>query len=207
VKSFLKTYGDCLGLDSRLLVDEYKRRYERPDHETHTIATLHRERERAARGPLVPPWLLTAAVLAAIVAALIAVGVLSNGSSNPGHPSSSLSSSHVHHHGTVTTHTVTIPKATTPQFATLQLVPTNTVYVCVVDAAGHMVIPGVIYSAGQTIPRARSSSLLVTVGNNSVTVLANGKRFALAPSANAIGFEVRPGGARLLHPGTGPNCG
>src|ERR1700743_173567 len=30
VKSFLRTYGDFLGLDSRLLVDEYKRRYERP---------------------------------------------------------------------------------------------------------------------------------------------------------------------------------
>src|ERR1700749_3827214 len=30
VKSFVKTYGDFLGLDSRLLVDEFKRRYERP---------------------------------------------------------------------------------------------------------------------------------------------------------------------------------
>ena len=30
VKSFLRTYGDFLGVDTRLLVDEYKRRYERP---------------------------------------------------------------------------------------------------------------------------------------------------------------------------------
>ena len=39
-----------------MLIDEYKRRYERPaDHDTHPIATMHRERERDARGPLMPP--------------------------------------------------------------------------------------------------------------------------------------------------------
>ncbi len=55
VKSFLRTYGDYLGLDSRLLIDDYKRRYERPsDNELRPIASLHRERERAARGPLLP---------------------------------------------------------------------------------------------------------------------------------------------------------
>jgi cytoskeletal protein RodZ len=45
VKSFLRTYGDFLGLDSRLLVDEFKRRYERPDdHEVRPISTIGRER-------------------------------------------------------------------------------------------------------------------------------------------------------------------
>src|SRR5439155_1452278 len=56
VKSFLRTYGDFLGVDSRLLVDEYKRRYERPsDHELRPMSTVSRERARAARGPLLPP--------------------------------------------------------------------------------------------------------------------------------------------------------
>src|SRR5579862_4504826 len=59
VKSFLKTYGDYLGLDSRLLLDEFKRRYENlSDHELRPMATLSRERERTARGPrrpLLPP--------------------------------------------------------------------------------------------------------------------------------------------------------
>ena len=51
VKSFLRTYGDFLGLDSRALVDEYKRQYERPsDNEMRPISSLSRERERAARG-------------------------------------------------------------------------------------------------------------------------------------------------------------
>src|SRR6202789_2021938 len=50
VKSFVRTYGDFLGLDSRLLVDEFKRRYERPmEYEgraTTASATTARERER-----------------------------------------------------------------------------------------------------------------------------------------------------------------
>src|ERR1700760_621360 len=52
VKSFLRTYGDFLGVDSRMLVDEYKRRYERPaDSDLRPIAPLGRERERRRRRP------------------------------------------------------------------------------------------------------------------------------------------------------------
>jgi hypothetical protein len=210
VKSFLRAYADCLGLDSRLLIDEYKRRFERPDQDTHTIATMRHEREKAARGPLVPPWLLTAAVLAVIVGALFAVGKLGNNSTNSNHQTSSLSSSntrHHHHHGTSRSGTVTSPTPPPPRFATLKLAPTGSVYVCVVGAAGNALIPGVIYSAGQVIPKARSARLLVTLGNNSVTIKANGKPYAVAPSATAISFEVRPSGVRRLATGTGPNCG
>ncbi len=52
VKSFLRTYGDFLGVDSRRLVDEYKRRYERPaDQDVRPISSLGRERERRAPPP------------------------------------------------------------------------------------------------------------------------------------------------------------
>src|ERR1700744_1544076 len=51
VRSFLKTYGDYLGLDSRLLVDEFKRRYERPDQEARAMSSLSaRDRERGRDG-------------------------------------------------------------------------------------------------------------------------------------------------------------
>src|SRR5438270_8732695 len=83
VKSFLRTYGDYLGLDSRLLIDDYKRRYERPsDNELRPIATLHRERERAARGPLLPPWAIVAGILLAVVAALYLLGSLGGSGSH-----------------------------------------------------------------------------------------------------------------------------
>ena len=51
VKSFLRTYADYLGLDSRQIIDDYKRRYERPsDNELRPITPLGRERERLPQG-------------------------------------------------------------------------------------------------------------------------------------------------------------
>src|ERR1700694_3061691 len=63
-KSFLRTYGDFLGVDSRLLVDEFRRRYEVPtEHDVRPLSALTRERQRVARGPLVPPWAIVGVVL------------------------------------------------------------------------------------------------------------------------------------------------
>src|ERR1700749_4165338 len=46
-KSFLRTYSDYLGLDSRMLLDEFKRRYERPsEHETRPGRVAARDRPR-----------------------------------------------------------------------------------------------------------------------------------------------------------------
>src|SRR5438270_6433106 len=88
VKSFLRTYGDYLGLDSRLLVDDFKRRYERPsDHELPPVAALGREREKQARGPLLPPWAIIGAVLAVVVIALYVLG--SGNKSKPPPPAGS----------------------------------------------------------------------------------------------------------------------
>src|ERR1700759_1136631 len=60
VKSFLRTYGDYLGLDTRQLLDDFRRRYERPsDHELRRIAPLGRDRARQPRRRRgVPPWLV-----------------------------------------------------------------------------------------------------------------------------------------------------
>src|SRR4051794_26438651 len=57
IRSFLRTYGDYLGLDARMLTDEFKHRYERPSaHDMHSISSLARERERRTRRARVPPW-------------------------------------------------------------------------------------------------------------------------------------------------------
>ena len=61
VKSFLRTYGEYLGLDTRELVDDFRRQYERPsDQEMRPIAPPGRERERNSRGRVLPPWLTSA---------------------------------------------------------------------------------------------------------------------------------------------------
>src|SRR3984893_12106167 len=78
-RSFLRTYGDYLGLDSRMLIEELKEQYERPsDEAAPPIAPRGRERNRAPRGPLVPPWALIGVVLLAIVGVLIFLGTRVN---------------------------------------------------------------------------------------------------------------------------------
>src|SRR3954451_2267174 len=60
VKSFLKTYGDHLGLDSRLLVEEWRRRHERVTEADLPPIAVRAGRGGAGRGGRMPrepgPW-------------------------------------------------------------------------------------------------------------------------------------------------------
>ncbi len=208
VKSFLKTYGDFLGLDSRMLIDDFKRRYERPsDGELRPIAALSRERERAARGPLLPPWAIIAGALIVVVAALFVVGSLT-GSSKPGtpvtgRPPPAARARRTYPHRAPGRRR---PPAAAVSTVKLELVPISTVYVCLTDGRGHKLIPGVTYSAGQTIPPERSSKLLLTLGNNGVQMKVNGRPVAVRASASAIGLELTAAGSHPLPAARQPTC-
>jgi cytoskeleton protein RodZ len=214
VKSFLRTYADYLGLDSRQLIDEYKRRYERPtDHELRQIAPLGRERDRQGRGPrpprpprgpLIPSWALVGAVLVAIVVALYFLGIHKGGT-----PTASTSTQ------TQTQTTSTTPK--TPRHrpphrsraastVRLQLVPTGAVYVCLVDGHGKRLIPGEIFNVGQTIPTKTSSKLLLTLGNASVKMKVNGLPVTVPSTGSPVGFDLTPASHTMLSTGKQPQC-
>jgi cytoskeleton protein RodZ len=203
VKSFLRTYGEFLDLDTRQLVDDYKRRYERPtDHELRPIAPPGRE--RAPRGPLIPPWAVIAAVLVVVVVALYFVGTSTN-------KNKSTQSSHVvtsvNHHRTRPRRrppkTQAAPKPTTVK---LQLVATGALYVCLVDGTGKKLIPGTVYAAGQRIPTETGPKLLLTLGNASVRMKVNGHAVSVTPSANAIRFLIGPTGQRHIALSAQPTC-
>ncbi len=206
VKSFLRTYGDFLGLDTRQLLDDFKRQYEAPsDHELRPIAPLgrDRDRDRGPRGPRVPPWLAVAVVLIAVVAALYFVG------RNPGSKNNTTPSTHAttggHHHPRAAGlgHRRTPRK---PARVKLQLVPTGQVYVCLVDGTGKRLIPGLIYAPGQTIPVKTAAKLLLTLGNNAVQLKVDGVRVPVSASAGAIGYEFSPGSHRTLPAAQQPRC-
>jgi hypothetical protein len=203
IKSFLRTYADYLGLDSRLLVDEFKRRYERPgEYEPRSVAALHRERERAARGPLVPNWLVIAIVLVAVVVALGIVGSMGKNKPTPAttatHPLVTRKPpAHPKHHRV---------RPVVRTRVTLELVPTAQVYVCLVDGTGKKLIPGQIFNVGQTIPTESADKLLLTLGNNGVTMKVNGKPVTVPASASSIGYRLTPTGMTPLPPSKQPTC-
>src|ERR671926_750501 len=58
VKSFLRTYAEYLGLDARMLVEEYRRRYERPTmHELSPLGGLGAQRRNRRPPALLGPGL------------------------------------------------------------------------------------------------------------------------------------------------------
>ena len=204
-KSFLRTYGDFLGLDSRSLIEEYKRRYEGPtDHDVVPATSLRRERERRQRRSRLPSWAPIGAVVVVVLVLLFVVGIASQ-------PGSSTTSGHttVGRHTTPATPSQTTTKAATPPTptpATLALVPTGTVYVCLVNGAGKKLINEQTFAAGQTIPTARGHKLLLTLGNASVTMKANGTPYTVAPSPSAIRLEITRSGVTHIPFATTPTC-
>jgi cytoskeletal protein RodZ len=228
VKSFLKTYGDFLGLDSRLLVDEFKRRYERPsDHEARLMATTARERDRRGSQPsrvnsfLLSPRSLIVVVLVAVVVGLWVLGNSQN-TKNPGTggaptPATTTGGSghdgaHKHAGGGGTrssTTTITTQTRTTPAVrnATLTLAPTAAVWICVENQAGKPLMAARDYAAGEKIPTLHARQLLLTLGNTAVTMTVNGSPYTVTarPGGAAIGLRITPAGARALSPA--PTCG
>jgi cytoskeleton protein RodZ len=211
VKSFLRTYSDFLGLDSRMLIDEYRRRYERPsDQEPRPIATLGRERERdrSPRGPLLPSWAVVALVLLAIVVVLYIVGNLGSTSTPPTTTGARVTPGK--HHPTAantktTTTTVTTPVV--PKKVTLTITPTSPVYICMANGAGKLLIPGETFAVGQTVPTKTAGKLLLTLGNSSVTMKASFGPIHVSPSSVPINLLIGPTSSRPLPVAKAPNCG
>src|SRR3954454_7068449 len=83
VKSFLRTYAEALGLDARLLLEEYKLRHERlSEHELLPIAPPGKHRDKQRRGP---PGVGRDVAVAVLVVALVGLLIiLGNNSDNNG---------------------------------------------------------------------------------------------------------------------------
>jgi hypothetical protein len=200
-KSFLRTYGDFLGLDTRMLIDEFRRNYERPtDHEPRPSTSIARERERRRRGPRFPPWAPIVLVVAVILGVLYAVG-----SATQSGPSSSAHKPARHRpkHHPAPVRTPTVAK---PANVALQLVPTGAVYVCLVNAAGARLINERTFAVGDKVPTVTAPSLLLTLGNASVQLKVNGRSVPVSPSASAIRLLLTPSSVKHIPFSQKPTC-
>jgi cytoskeletal protein RodZ len=202
-KSFLRTYSDFLGLDSRMLLDEYKERYEYRDHDPRPIAPVAGDRGPSRPRRRLPGWLPVAIAVVVLLAVLYVVGsATQSGSSNPSahkpaptRPTAQAQPAH--------TNPAPPPKPTT---VTLQLMPTGTVYVCLVDGNGHKLINEQTYNAGQSVPTQTAPKMLLTLGNNSTQMKVNGKSVPVPASANAIRFLLTPDSVKNIPIDQPPTC-
>lgn len=210
VKSFLRTYADALGLDGRLLIEEYKLRHERlSDVELQPIAPPgRRERQRQRRpGPIIPRWLVIVVVIIGLIVALYALG---NGSSNDKAPTPASTVATATQPKTSTSPkksaTLGAKKKAKPRKARVTVVATGQVYVCLKAAGGRTPINGVILTAGGKKGPYRSSRLRLLLGNGEARIYANGKQRTVPPVANGVAYDITPTKVKTLPRSSWPKC-
>jgi cytoskeleton protein RodZ len=187
VKSFLRTYAEALDLDAKLLVDEYKLRHERlSEVELQPISAAAPGRERRRQAPAVPRW----AVLVLIFGLLIVtLSLLQSDDSGQAPPAAGTTPSPAA--PTKRRPAANPPPPALPQRVRLRIVATGPVYVCL-KAGDRTLVNGQTLTAGQQTKTFSSKRLLMTLGNNAVTLIVNGKPRSVAPSAEPIGIEITP---------------
>jgi hypothetical protein len=208
VKSFLRTYADALGLESRAVVEEYKLRHEGlMTGELHPIRppTPREQRRRASAGRDrrgLPAAAVLGLLLALVVLALFIVGKGAEDDDDQ---------------GMITPTTATTPpeepreepKPQKPPRKTrvrVQLIPTAPVSVCLVDAKGRVLIGNVILQPGQPSARFRGRRFRLVLGNNSVDLKINGTSREVPASSGPIAYEITPKGRKDLPARRRPTC-
>src|SRR5437588_7195991 len=147
VKSFLRTYGEALGLDGKSLVEQYRVQNEHPsDAQLEPIVPPAQRRSRAGTGPRAPGpsrgyFALVGFIL--VVIGLLVYGIVSGGSSS--HPKTSAGARSAAAHkartkGSTSTSARTAPAAAPAALVTLSLRATAPVSVCLIGDGGRKLI-------------------------------------------------------------------
>jgi cytoskeleton protein RodZ len=213
VKSFLRTYAQALGLDGKALVEEYRLAHERPSDAMlePIVSTPQRNRGRQSSSGPSRGYMLTLGAIAAVIVVLVVLLLLGGGSS-PSKPTPTVTTSavapkHAHtrkHSGG--SHSSGAP-ATTSSLVSVSLKASGQVYVCLVDEGAHRVIPGLIMQAGESTRTYHAKRFELTLGNSSVTLMVDGTPRTVAPSSQAIGYEItKAHGRQPLTAGHLPTC-
>lgn len=209
VRTFLRTYADYLGLDSKLLVEEYRVRHEGPsDLDLAPIApSLGQERMRLPGPPqLSRGWIIGLAIVGLLVV-LIVVGSLGGGKSNDNVKAPTKSTTRKGGQRTSPTRGPAVaPSAPRPTTVRLAIVPTDAVYVCLVDGNGKPLIDGQVLQPGGPSTTYRGKRLRLLFGHGPQRMKINGRTVAVPSSSAPIGYELTPGSRRELPQSKLPTC-
>jgi cytoskeleton protein RodZ len=211
VKSFLRTYAQALGLDGKLLVEEYRLSHERPSEgELQPIVSgSHSSRQRHGTPRSGPSrgYLLAVGAVGVVIVLLI-WGLLSGGGS--GHKNNAPVRSTATQIKPAHPHGAKAPsRALTTQGASvvaLSLQPSAAVYVCLIGDQGRKVIAGQILQPGSRNVTYHAKRFTITLGNSSVKMFIDGTARTVLPSSQPIGYSITKAGRHTLAAGQLPTC-
>ena len=197
VKSFLRTYADALGLDGKLLIEEYKLRHERlSDVELQPIAPPgRRERQRQRRG--IPRGAVIAVIVAGLLVSLYFLNKNSQDQSTG--PLGSTTTSQ-------RSKASTKPKKHHKRRRTkLTVVATGQVYVCL-KGRKRTLVPGLVLTNGGHKGPYRAAKFRLRLGNAEARLVVNGRSHSVPAVASGVGYEIASGKIHRLQPADWPNC-
>ena len=208
VKTFLRTYGDYLGLDSKLLVEEYKQRFERPAQaDLMPFSARSGGRRPPRRPPSVPPWAIVGVVILALMGILALLGSLGGGDDEPSLTPASTPTASPEQDAAGKPKATATPKKVTAARVSMRLTADGLVNVCLIDASGKRVLDSVDLEAGRTTKVFRSKRFRAAFGNGAVRIRIGSKSYDVPNRSNPIGMEILPGKApRELPVASRPAC-
>ena len=206
VKSFLRTYADYLGLDGRTLVEEFKLKFERPEMQAIAPPRPREQGRRQTRGGRGGGRGLGRLWIALALVAVLFIGLFALG--RGGDKGSDTASS---------TATRTAPASTTssgagsgapvrPGIATLRIIPTGQLYVCLRDASGRRLLDGVVLQPGAATKTYRSRRLRLTLGNGKARIVVNGSPRPVPDTGRGVGYAIGPESVTRLTGAERPSC-
>jgi cytoskeleton protein RodZ len=191
VKTFLRTYAEYLELDARLLVEEYKQRFERPAGMDITPLNLRKQRRTRRVAPRIGPGLVLILGAAVVLASLYLLGVSGDPDDEREPPAA------------VETATPTPRKSSAPAKRRRQaaagrpmrvsIVATGQVYVCMEDSRGRAIVDKETLEAGQRTRTFRGRRFKVTFGTAAARIRQNGRSYRVAVSRDPVGYVLRSG--------------
>jgi cytoskeleton protein RodZ len=195
VRSFLKTYANYLGLDARVLVEEYRAHHEEAPEEEPAAALAtgrpprQRELPRYERRPP-PTGLIVAGGVAALLLLFLILGLTGGEERRPPEERDGAEQAADRDERRERAERRERRRRSTPRRVSLRIGPQGPTYVCIDRGPGQETIFEGSLASARTF---RGRRLRMNLGRPSARVTVNGRRVNLGTTVAAVGFDFRPG--------------
>jgi cytoskeleton protein RodZ len=200
-RGFIRAYATLVGLDAEALVEDFARRVP-PEEDLYPSDPVLEDPLGIGRRPGFGPGALVALVAVGILGLFLVLGLTGGDEGGDGRRAQRKPSPEPE---VTTTSTTQAPKPE-PSEVTLRLVPTGTVWMCVVDERDREVVDGQILEADDEQGPFEGARFQVAFGNGDVEMSVNGEDATVPESASPLGFVVTPDGVDELPEEERPDC-